>query len=184
MGEVSFQELRQELAGFIAPVAASAEVSRPLAVRVVLLLARQYNSEVLDPLAKWGKIETAIRSGCENGEDAAAVLSSMLAHVQADSGRVASDPDFVTLINDLDGMGKEGFSGFIAYLRRSVFAAIAFGREQWKQMKGDEWKERMGRFTVEDEAAARECGEKPSHIFPEEEVQNVLKRRAAQRGEE
>lgn len=179
---LSQDEFRRRLAGLHSdqpPQGAS--VMRGVSVRLAVMLARHYNRDALDPKALWGRIETALRSAAEKRlDDPAVMLSAMLEHVKADAASVARDNEFQAMLAELADMGSRNLESLGNYLHRAVYAVMAFARQQWE---GDK-KKRSGRLSVDDEAAARERGDKPSHLFPEEEVQQALADRAAMRGEE
>jgi len=179
------QEFRRRIAGLVTSKrdCGSAEY-QAYAVRCGVVLARNYNRDLLDPMALWGRIETAMLSGIEKrSDDPASVISAMLAHVQASGDSVSRDADFSALLRDLSGKDDAWMDGFCSYIRRSIYAILVYARDGWEQAKAESKKKRTGRKTVEDEAAAREAGENETSLFPEEDVANALQARKEMRGD-
>lgn len=153
---------------------------RELAARICALLAAHYNRETLDPIKLWTRIESAIKTAVEKAtDDPASLLSAALEHVKADATRVTKDAEFMALIEALDGLDDNAMKGLRQYLRKSLYTALVFGRKAWDERK----KKTSGRLTVDDEAAAREAGQKATRLFPEDEVEAALAHRAEMRGE-
>lgn len=178
-------EFRLRLAGLCSEKRdAGVEAYRPLATRIVVLLARHYNRETLDPTALWSRIETAILSGVEKRAGSPeTMLSAMLEHVKAPAERVARDEDFAALLGELAAQDQAFLDGLAGYLRKATYAVMMFARSAWEAEKADKGKKRLGRQTPEDEAAALEAGEKPSGLFAQSEVDAALRERAEKRGE-
>lgn len=180
--ELSQKSFRQMLAGLVEE---SADVDyktyRKVAARICALLAAHYNRDALDPLKLWKRIESAVRLGVEKRtDDPGSLLSTALEHVKADPVRATKDPELSQLLAELDDASEEWMRGLCAYFRQSLYSAMVFGRQAWEERK----QRTAGRLCPEDEAAARENGEKPTKLFDESEVQAALKARAAARGEE
>jgi hypothetical protein len=188
---ISCEEFRRELAGLTAEKEAEDhEGCRDHAVRLARLMIRHMNTEVLGTNWKGRKVVNMkrIESGLQLAAEKAGgrvdeLLSTAMQHVMAEQTWLNSDDEFLGLLGELDSAGRPHVEALCSYIKRCRSAVIAFAHLAQKQQKSDYWKDRTGRHTAEDEAAAREAGEAPCYAFDEDEVQAALQRRAAERGE-
>jgi hypothetical protein len=167
----------------IADLAGHAELPdmsyRGLSVRIAVTLARHYDRDTLDPTRLWDRVDTALQLAGGGLISGAEMLSAMLEHVKASAARVARDAECRELTGELADIDDAALSGLSRYLQTCRMAVVVFAREAWEAEK----RKRCGRLSLEDEAAARERGQRPSKWFDEQQVQELMQMRAAERRE-
>ncbi len=181
VNEMTSQEFRQQIAGLASYDAETdPQEYHDMAVTIAVMLARHYNRQTLDPIKLWKRIETALKSGVVKAQGPKAIVSAMLGHVKADPANVARDSAVLSIIEDMESKDKQWIQNFAEFVRTTIYAVMVYAREEWQQQK----KNRYGRDSVEDEAAARESGEWHSDFYDEAEVRQCMIERAKKRGDE
>jgi len=139
MTELSAEEFRKKLAGYISPSQKNDEVSEQSikheAVSFLSILPTLYGEE-LERMKLWDRISSGVKTSIQKSNgDIEEFISAILEHIKADSSKAASSVELRDFLLIANSRGKEWRDSFIDVLEKKLFVILVLAREKWNNKK-------------------------------------------------
>lgn len=135
------EQYRQLIAGILDPheqiSPENHEGLKQLAVELVLLLARHYNRDTMDPLKIWDRLGSAISTAHAKtpAGEPWLFINICLEHIDAKRGRLLSDSSLQKILDVFEDESPEFAIALIHYLKSRDYVVLTQAKMAWEQEK-------------------------------------------------